>query len=78
MKNLCLTARERAAARCMLKGWGDAKSSRQLGIAKTTVREYNKKLYDKTGQDGQIGLVTFLLYNPWAMEQVMDIKYDVQ
>ena len=34
-------------------------------------------LPEKTGQDDRIGLVTFLLYNPWALAQVMEVDYHV-
>ena len=72
MRNLKLWPREKATARCILEGYSEACTASQIGVNHETVKMFTQHLYDKTGQDGRIGLVTFLLYNPWALAQVMD------
>ena len=72
MRPLHLTPREKATVRCILEGYSEACTASQIGVNHETVKMFTQHLYDKTGQDGRIGLVTFLLYNPWALAQVMD------
>ena len=78
MRNLGLTPRECAMARCMLEGWGRRESAQQLHVRQETIKRFSAAVYDKTGQDNQVGLVVFLLSHLWALAQVMEVKYDVQ
>ena len=78
MRNLGLTPRECAAARCMLEGWSHIESARQLKVTTRTVKRFRTSVYDKTGQDTQTSLVVFLLSNLWALAQVMEVEYNVR
>ena len=72
MRNLGLTPRERATARCLLEGWDRNEIARQLRVAPGTIKRFSTSVYNKTGQDDQVGLIAFLLWNPWALAQVME------
>ena len=77
MRNLKLWPREKAVARCILSGYSNERMAKELGICRDVVKTYVFNLYNKTGQDDRIGLVTFLLYNPWELAQVMEVDYHV-
>ena len=73
MRPLRLTPREKATARCILEGYSEACTASQIGVNHETVKFFTHHLYDKTGQDNRVGLVMFLLHNPWALSQVMEV-----
>ena len=72
MRNLQLTPRECATARCLLHGWSDKRIAAELTISTKTVKRYLWLLGEKTGMNDRLGLVVFFLRVPWALGQVME------
>ena len=72
MRDLQLTPRERATARCLLHGWSDKRIAAELTINPETVKRYLYLIGEKTGMNTRLGLVTFFLRVPWALGQVME------
>ena len=75
MRDLGLTPRERAVARCTLEGWGEVRTAQQLKVTRGAVKNLAKRACDKMGQDSRLRLIVFLLWNPWALAQVMECEY---
>jgi DNA-binding NarL/FixJ family response regulator len=72
MRNLRLTPRECAVARCLMEGWTNARIAAELSLNLETLKSHMYRLFCKCGQDERVNLVVFLLRNDWALAQVME------
>jgi len=52
-KELCLTNRERQILRMIARGWNNSRISRELNLAKQTVRNYISRIYAKIMVDSR-------------------------
>jgi DNA-binding NarL/FixJ family response regulator len=74
MRDLGLTAAERAVTRCLLHGWGNRRIAAELHVGHNTIKCQLGRAMEKCGQSTRHEMALFILLSPWALGQVMETK----